>query len=132
MRPRSWATFWARHADGMAFALLGLGTSWTLADTIVTNFPVFMKCLPAGLYLPDKVGLAATLAQTGTLVSWWLYTRCCKVPSYRGYVALIWTVLGVEIGGAVLVGARTPCSCPRAHACREASVSHPMRMVPRG
>ena len=105
MRSASRAAFFARHADGAAFALLGLGTSWTLADTIVTNFPVFMRCLPAGLYLPDQVGLAATLSQTSTLVVWWLYTRLCGVPSFRGHAALIWAALGVEIGGAMLVGA---------------------------
>jgi hypothetical protein len=92
-----------RRLDGAAFAALGFGVSWTLADCIVTNFPVFVRCLPGGLYLPDQVGLAATSSQAVTLAAWWLYTRLRGVPTYRGYCRLIWACIAAEVAGAALV-----------------------------
>ena len=92
-----------RHGDAVAFAMVGFGASWTLADTVVTNLPFFMQCLPVGLYLPDQVGFAATITQTATLCIWILYTSLCGVPSYRGYIGLVWACLGVSVSGSIFV-----------------------------
>ena len=91
--------------DGLAFGLLGIGVGWALADTVVTNLPLFMQCLPGGLYLPDQVGLAATLTQGTSLLVWRLYTTLFGVPSFRGHVAFIWTCLSAEMAGSLLVAA---------------------------
>ncbi len=69
----------------------------------MTNFPIFMQCLPGGLYLPDEVGLAATLTQAGALVLWWTYTSVRGVPSFHGQVAFVWGCLASETFGALLV-----------------------------
>ena len=91
-----------RLADAVAFALLGFGASWTLSDVIYTNLPTFIRCLPGGLFLPDELGLAATLTQFACLVLWTLCTTFIRL-SFGSYVKLISGCLAISIGGSLIV-----------------------------
>ena len=96
--------FLAPHADAFAFGLLGLSVSWTLSDAVFANLPTFMRCLPSGLYIPDQIGISATVTQAVGLMVWFGITGGCGYrPRFNDYVKFIWSCLAVELGGALLI-----------------------------
>ena len=90
-------------ADAFAFALLGISVSWTLSDAVFANLATFMRCLPAGLYLPDQIGILSNMLQTIAILVWWAFTYAFGLPSFRSHVILIWACLAVELSGAIVL-----------------------------
>jgi len=92
-------------ANSLAFGLLGLGTSYTLSDTIFSNFATFMRCLPGGLLIPDEIYPLSTAVQAVTCIGWGLFTVLSGGPSMVNHVRLVWACLVAVLAVAVILAA---------------------------
>lgn len=89
--------------DALCFGALGFGVTWTLSDFMFASVPTFMRCLPEGLLLPDRMSVGNLTAQVAGLVVWRVSTAVFGNPSFKGYAAVVWASLAIHIGGAVIV-----------------------------
>ena len=87
--------------DSTAFLWLGLGTSYTLADSTLGSMATFMRLDGgAGLHLPNQVMLWASICTAATLLVAW-YVGKSSASSLETFRRLVWGLLVAQIAGAV-------------------------------
>lgn len=93
------------HRNYVLLALLGFGGSWTLADTIWSEMPIFVRFLPLGLVLPVATNVVAQTGTICTVIAYMFMRNRYGVPSRGRIRTMISTCLGMQLLSYMLLTA---------------------------